>query len=451
MDEERDDGITFGEICRLIGKRIWLVLAVAAGVTVLSVLLFALLLNPLTTYYTMRFDLVYPTSSQRQYPDGTPFSYRNIISLSTLEAAREMDERLAGVNVSQMVREDHISVDALTDEDDGSVTYRLRVKGSYFRDEDTAQLFIRCVAEATVQDIVGRAAALSFGISEETFNGNNFEARLDLLAEEYTTLLATYDNWIKTYSAGYRVSVNGASHSLADYRAEAYGLYVEGVRSALAEECENSGYGLLYGNEEEIVVQEAIDDRVGQLKKEYDLNSAIIADLKAQLAEGTGQSAYAVQPLSSSGTSGTVIGVDPTIEQRIVYYTERNAVIANQLGEAVNGGSVTGTLNLRDATAFAGKIDESFTALNGAAETLKNVTAAIYTQNTFVEFDSQNADSSGDTNIILVAVAAFVLAFLAAAIIVCARRYAARHASAQPQQEEAAPQETSAGGDGDGE
>lgn len=433
--EERENGITFGEICRLIGKKIWLVLAIAAGVTVLAVVLFALVFNPLTTYYSMSFELVYPTSSTQQYPDGTPFSYRNIISLSTLEAAKAKEDRLAEIDVATMIREDHISVSAVTEgdaaADSATVTYTLNVKGSYFRDEDTAQLFIRCVADATVDDIIERAAALSYGISSETFNGNNFEARLDLLAEEYATLLEAYDTWISTYSAGYRVTVNGSRRSLSDYRAEVYGLYVEGVRSALASECENGGYGLLYGDEDEIVVQEAINDRVAQLQQEYALNESIISDLKAQREglSGSGATASTLSARTLSAQTDTqdntiVISPDPTLEQRIAYYTERNAVIANQLGAAVDGSSeVTGTLTADGARAFATKLNGYFTSLNAAAETLKNVTTAIYEQNTFAEFISQNADSSGDTNIVLVAVAAFVLAFVIAAIVVCASEY----------------------------
>ncbi len=449
--EERENGITFGEICRLIGKKIWLVLAIAAGVTVLAVVLFALVFNPLTTYYSMSFELVYPTSSTQQYPDGTPFSYRNIISLSTLEAAKAKEERLAEIDVATMIREDHISVSAVTEgdaaADSATVTYTLNVKGSYFRDEDTAQLFIRCVADATVDDIMERAAALSYGISSETFNGNNFEARLDLLAEEYATLLEAYDTWISTYSAGYRVTVNGSHRSLSDYRAEVYGLYVEGVRSALASECENGGYGLLYGDEDEIVVQEAINDRVAQLQQEYALNESIIADLKAQRdgLSGSGATASTLSARTLSAQTDTqdntiVISPDPTLEQRIAYYTERNAVIANQLGAAVDGSSeVTGTLTADGARAFATKLNGYFTSLNAAAETLKNVTTAIYEQNTFAEFISQNADSSGDTNIVLVAVAAFVLAFIVAAIVVCASEYsrqrkqAVRPADGEPQ------------------
>lgn len=455
--EERENGITFGEICRLIGKKIWLVLAIAAGVTVLAVVLFALVFNPLTTYYSMSFELVYPTSSTQQYPDGTPFSYRNIISLSTLEAAKAKEERLADIDVATMIREDHISVSAVTEgdaaADSATVTYTLNVKGSYFRDEDTAQLFIRCVADATVDDIMERAAALSYGISSETFNGNNFEARLDLLAEEYATLLEMYDTWISTYSAGYRVTyledADNASgkrtRSLSDLRADVYGLYVEGVRSALAEECESSGFGLLYGEDDEMVVADAINERVLQLQGRYQEYENTLAELYAALAQteqgatASVLSARTVSEQTETKDNTIVISPDPTLEQRIAYYTEQMAIIANQLGNRVEGGSGEGTLTVADAQEFAGKLNGYFTRLNEAAETLKNVTTAIYEQNTFAEFISQNADSSGDTNIVLVAVASFVLAFIVAAIVVCASEYsrqrkqAASPADGEPQ------------------
>ena len=454
MDEERESGITFGEICRLIGKRIWLVLAIAAGVTVLAVVLFALVFNPLTTYYSMDFELVYPTSSTQQYPDGTPFSYRNIISLSTLEAAKVKDKRLADVDVATMLREDHISVSASTDEDtvtdSATVTYTLTVKGSYFRDEDTAQLFIRCVADAAVDDIMERAASLSYGISSETFNGNNFEARLDLLAEEYATLLETYDMWTATYSAGYRVTYleDSASitRSLSDLRADVYGLYVEGVRGALAEECESSGFGLLYGEDDEMVVAGAINDRVTQLQGRYQEYENILAELYAALAQmGQGETQSGAATLSATATQQEGgISIAPTIEQRIAYYAEQMAIIANQLGDRVEGGSGEGTLTVANAQEFANKLNGYFTALNQAAETLKNVTTAIYQQNTFAEFAAQNADSSGDTNIVLVAIAAFVLSFLVAAIVVCSMQYSRQRralAGGQAPQEGQAPKD----------
>ena len=417
--QERESGITFGEICRLIGKKIWLVLGCAAVVAVLAAVLFALVFNPMMTYYSMSFELVYPASAERQYPDGTPFSYRNIISRTMLEAAKKKDERLAGVDAVTMIEKDHISVSAQTEEDGDTVIYTVRVKGSYFSDAETAQFFIRSVADATVDDIMRRAADVSYSISGETFNGNNFEARLDLLTELYETLLAVYDNWISVYSAGYQVTVNGVTRSLSDYRAEVYGLYVDGVRSALAAECENDGYGLLYGDEDEIVVQEAIDARVEQLQREYRLNQNIIDSLSGLT--------FAARSLSASAQEEQPSQPSADVSQLLAYYSERNAIIANQLGAAVDGVSEPdGTLTAQEAQKFAQKLNGYFASLNGAAETLKNVMTAIYRQNTFAEFVSQNADSTGDTSVILVAVAAFVLAFLIAAIVVSTAAYSAQ-------------------------
>ncbi len=435
--EERESGITFGELCHLIGKRIWLVLGIAAAAAVLFAVLFALVFNPMTTYYSMSFELVYPSSAARQYPDGTPFSYRNIISRTMLEAAKKKDERLSGVDVARMIEEDHISVSAQTQEDDETVIYTINVKGSYFHDEETAQLFIRSVADATVDDIMARAAAVSYSISEETFNGNNFEARLDLLSELYETLLSVYDGWISAYSAGYQVTV-GTARPLADYRAEVYGVFVEGVRDSLATECENGGYSLLYGDEEAIVVTEAVDARVRQLYEEYVLNEKIMQALRELSSQGT-----VVLYAASEQASGKAEDTAPSqpaesVSQLLAHYTERNAIIASQLGSAVDGVSEPdGTLTVARATAFAQQLDGYFTKLNAAAETLSDVTTAIYRQNTFAEFVSQNADSSGDTSVILVAVAAFVVVFLIAAIAVCAVSYADRRkaqegASVQP-------------------
>lgn len=423
--EERESGITFGELCRLIGKKIWLVLGIAAAVTVLAVVLFALVVNPMSTYYSMNFELVYPSASTRQYPDGTPFSYRNIISRTMLEAAKRMDERLTDTDVATMLSEDHIMVTAQTDGEDAgaTVTYTVTVKGSYFENAETAQLFIRCVADATVNDIKSRAASLSYGISEDTFNGNNFEARLGLLSDEYDTILAAYDTWISTYSGGYQVTVGGELRSLSDYRAQVNGLYADAVRTALTQECESGGYGLLYGEDEETVVEEAVTARVEQLIQEYESNKSILAALSA----GTN----VITPYARSSEGGSTGSSGSTREERIAYYTERNAVIANQLGNRV-GAEGEGTLTVARAQAFATKLNGYFTALNAAADTLRDVTTAIYQQNTFAEFVSQNADSTGDTNIVLVAVAAFVLAFLVAAIIVCATEYSRQRRGQEP-------------------
>lgn len=431
--EERESGITFGEICHLIGKKIWMVLGIAAGVAVLAVILFALVLNPLGTSYSMSFELIYPTSTQQQYPDGTPFSYRNIISRTILEAAKRKDERLVNTDVVTMIEQDHVQIAAKTEED-GSVVYTLTVHGKYFANEEMAQLFIRSVANATVDDIMSRASKLAYGISEESFNGNNFEARLDLLNELYTTLLSTYDRWISTYSSGYQVTLDGTARSLSDYRAGVYGIFVEGVRSVLAQECEKSGYALLYGNEEEIVVEEAINTRVEQLKREYDLNEKIIAALEGQSLSSadTANATYASTARAltlntstdQSGNSIVIEQPDPTSAQLIAYYKERNAIIANQLGKAVDGVSKPdGTLTVPKAQDFAQKINYYFTSLNAEAEVLKNVTTAIYRQNTFADFISQTAESDGDTNIVLVGVAAFILVFLIASVIVCAVEY----------------------------
>ena len=46
MDNETENGLTLGEICRIVFKRIWYVLGASALVTIVAVLFIALVVNP---------------------------------------------------------------------------------------------------------------------------------------------------------------------------------------------------------------------------------------------------------------------------------------------------------------------------------------------------------------------------------------------------------------------
>lgn len=417
-EQELDRGITFGEVCRLIGRRAWWTLGAAILAAALAAALLIFAVNPQVTYYSLEFELVYPTSAEQQYPDGTPFSYRTIVSRERLEEAKASDERFAALDLDAMTENDEISVSVNTYEDGAGtrVTYTVSVKGSYFRNAEDARAFISAVADASVGDIQSRADSLSYAISEETFNGNTFAARLDLLSEMYESMLKAYDDWIGLYSSGYRVTVNGTTRSLSDCRAELYGLYSVGVQENLISQCANGGFSLLYGADEELAA--AVEMLREQLRAEYALNQEIIADLRAALASVPVRSVRSADAVPSEGASVTV--EDHSLSAMLAAYLERNAMIECQIGTE----NTTGTLNVDEASAFARTLNEKyFTRLNDAAETLRAVTSAIYEQNTFAQFASRNVERSGEIGVSLVSVAVFVVVFLVGTIGVCVRQY----------------------------
>lgn len=409
MEEQEESGLTFGEICRLIGRRIWWVLGASVLAAVLAALVLALAVNPSLTYYSMQFSLVYPSDESGQYPDGSRFSYRTIISQERLEDAKASDDRFAGVDTAKMLKEDNISISLNTSDDTSAQrTYTISVGGSYFANADAAETFIIALVGATENNIIERASQLEYSISEEAFRASSFDARLELLANEYDAMLDAYDGWIETYSAGYRVIYDGVGRSLSDYRADLYSLFSSGLRESLKAQCENGGFGLLYGDGE--TLEQAVEDRREQLLDEKERNELIIADLQAALAPAAA--------LRTSSEKETAVSGDVSLSSLLASYIERNAIIETQIGADGTGGSLT----YEEAVKFADRLDDCFHSLNAAGKTLTSVTAAIYAQNTFSDFVSRSADVTGGISPAIGGVAAFIVVFLVGAIGVCVSR-----------------------------
>ena len=94
-----EDGLSLGELFRVIFRRGWLVLVITVAVTIVGALAVALIINPMQTQYSLTFSYNYPNSSSQRYPDGTSFVYRDIVSQSSLETAKASDEAFAGVDI----------------------------------------------------------------------------------------------------------------------------------------------------------------------------------------------------------------------------------------------------------------------------------------------------------------------------------------------------------------
>ena len=74
MDNETENGLTLGEICRIVFKRIWYVLGASALVTIVAVLLIALVMNPRKVTYRRDFQVIYPLSEAQKYRTERPSS-----------------------------------------------------------------------------------------------------------------------------------------------------------------------------------------------------------------------------------------------------------------------------------------------------------------------------------------------------------------------------------------
>ena len=382
MEKQYEEGVSIGELCRMIGKHIWKVLLASAACAVVLTLLFAFVVNPLSREYSMEFYLSYPGSDTLKYPDGSSFSYRELIAYEALSSARNSDESLSSVDIDKMVKEDDIGVTAefvtVNERYVQTGDYTITVQGKYFSSRETAQLFIRKLAETAVDSVIGKASGVAYTIDTEVFSQATFSEKLTLLAEQRESILSAYDEWIAEYRSGYQAG----GKTLSQYRAEAAVACGESELATLQNELEMRGY----------VPLDEMEGRIAELKLEQVLNEEKIAALRDTL---------------DSMTTG--IGSDSAIAEMIAELVVRNVQIESEIA----------ALTEENISAFEGKVQKLYGAMQSAAETLRSVSVALCEQETNVHFITNRAAVSGEIGLAVIAVGGFLLGFLVAGIVVC--------------------------------
>lgn len=424
MNEERKEeqsgneegGVAFREICRIIGKKIWYVLAGTVLVTLAAVLIFMFAINPAKQHKSMSFRINYPMSTEGKYPDGSMFDYRAIVSRSVIESAKnnsEYKDEFASVDVNKVIKKEGVTISAerISDDSDAPYIYTVSLKNAYFGGVN-AEHFIEALTESFKSFVVDKADNLSYKLDPDTYNRASYKDKLSLLDERKEVLLKQYESWIKEYSAGHKVD----GKSLGDRSNQVMTTFADDVRTPIENDLKLKGYE--YFNDD--VDSDKVDARVEELRNEQKRIDAILNKLK----EGNTASAYASSfasakksdPDNSDGNTIIIMPSEaqPDLSQMIAEYSERSAVIAQQIANLTEKDNDE---IVEDIKKFGARLAAQFEALNAEAGILENVIRTIYGRDTLLSLESQKATSEGGTSIVIVAVAVFVVAFLIFAVV----------------------------------
>ena len=101
MEEEKESGVTFRDIVRMIGKRLWWVLGISIVIAAVAALLTAFVLNVGANTYSVAFMIEYPGGTST-YPDGTALRYESIIYSENLQKVKDGNEAYSGLDIAGM-------------------------------------------------------------------------------------------------------------------------------------------------------------------------------------------------------------------------------------------------------------------------------------------------------------------------------------------------------------
>lgn len=195
MEEERD-GISLGEIIRVIFSQKWLALIIAAvialGVTV--ALYFGY--NPKVTDYVSTFTVSFPGSDSGKFPDNSPFKFTEMVSRDNMDAAKSSNlERFGYIEVGTIYVNNDISITHTVGQQESY--YTIRVSAKYFKSRSDATDFVDALTQMPVNTLLKIADARDIALTD--FDNTNFyEDKIDILETHVKYLIVAASELVES-------------------------------------------------------------------------------------------------------------------------------------------------------------------------------------------------------------------------------------------------------------
>lgn len=429
---EEEGGITFGEICHLIGKRIWWTLGISVIVALVASLVFAFVINRGKNDYSLTFMVEFPGVEEREYPDGTTFNFASMVYAGQLEAAKASDEAFASIDVDAMSSNGHIVIKAETVESASGATeltgvYTITVSSAYFKNSAQASDFLRAVLSQTIATVNAKMAGIDFsaGLAGYTLY-NSYTAygdRLAALIKQQETLLERYAE----ITGNVRTDPDTTTQP---QKSVSYGGFVYKA----PDWSEGRSISALYAE------AQALDSVLTQLKNEYDsFGYVLIGDednyetLAKNWAKQITENKNELQAYQTQ-FNGAVITEGDYVD-KVLTLTSANKLLRGQItsvGYIYNDddGSVSESPDAAAVRAenaeFGAAVQTAYENVLANSKVAKDAFVALFQAESQIVYQQSGVTVvNNTTNIILVVVAALVVAFLLASIIFCAVDYPA--------------------------
>ena len=410
MDEyKQEEGLSLGEIFKVIFKKIWLVLAITAGTIIVGVLVITFLFNPSITTYQMTFAVDYPGVGSSRYPDGTTFRYQDIVSFETLEEVKKSDSKFSSIDIEDIYTDGIlISEDFKLDAEGNEILtgkYVIEVGAKYFESDEDATSFVRALADYPVQYAKTVVKSLDYNTYLDAYANENvktYEEKINYLALQRNYITGMYDNLISTYGESYKVE--GDSTTLSTYRSQASMALTSESENYLRAELEANLYVFNLNKTELTSKKEVLD-------KERKNNEKAINLLREERDA-------LIEKLQAQGISGVESATAP-YDSRIAGYLDRNVQIDQEMEDLDEMlASLSGSIELKQA--FEAKLDGYANALETVSDKFKTINIALYNSSEAKTiFDTATVEAEGNISLPFAGVISLLLGFIIGSIVVC--------------------------------
>jgi len=420
---EEDEGVSLGQIFKVIFRRWKLLLFITGIIFVFGLLGSQLIYNKLKTEYSSTVEYNVVNVNEGKYIDDSKFNYRDLIQASVLSKVKESDEKYKKVDVEGLIKNENISIEKNTKDSNQTsvVTFTVKVRGKYFPNSETAKDFIYDVLNQAVLDTISIIENSNHKMYLKAYNdAKDYEAEINYLNQEITYLVGNYDKLIELYGdvnsnisdkdnekiSTYKVALENefnkqTNNNIITYKA------IEDLRNELTAK----NYVKDFKNNEE-----ALKNKKASLEKKIEENNTTIKSLEDKIAlynSGKKSNEYTEADLMISGNANDAFTPLTTEISKLQAENAKNlydiniidAQLANQGGDA------------NEIKSFEARLNKIYEALDKYADIYKNVSTSVVKNESNVAYTGKALEASGGLGLIISVLLFLVGGFVVAAIV----------------------------------
>ncbi len=412
MQEYEDEGISLGQIFKVIFRRWKLLLFITGIIFVFGLLGSQLVYNKLKTDYTT--SVVYNVIGVNDgvYADNSQFNYRDLVKLSNLEKVKNSNNKYSSIDVKTLVEKEKISIkkEIVQDENKTSsqTVFTITASGRYFQNAEQARDFFAAVLSIPVDRTVQIIEDTNNSINLDAYSkANDYNEQVNYLKAQLAYLTSKYDSLISQFGDIYPTVNQTNTKKLSEFRLDLNSYFELHKFSELDNELTARKYVKNFNDN-----KSKLEIRQASLEKQIEDNEKIIDSLYDQMKRlynpGPDEE-FDIRKVQSSE-------VYAPYTTQISNLTVANAQMRNELSDiekqlSEQGGDAT------DVAAFEAKLTTYYNQLVHETDTYTAVSKSVINENTSVDYTSKAIDSKGGLSLLISVLLFLVGGFVVAAIV----------------------------------
>ena len=407
MQEYEDEGISLGQIFKVIFRRWKLLLFITGIIFVFGLLGSQLIYNRLKTNYTTTVVYNVDGINNGTYSDGSAFNYRDLVKLENLEKVKADGEngKYSSIDVKTLVEKEKISVERKVEQDEtktvNTIVFTITAQAKYFKNSDQAKDFLYDVMLQPVVKTINIEKEANRKANLDSFNQSPYFAnQISYLKNQLSYINSTYDRLISQFGDNQTV----LTKKLSEYKQELNSWFEKNPFSVLDNELTAKKYVKNFSSiEQELII------RKESLTKQISDNQNIIDSLYAQMKKLNNDQDFNLKDIQSTD-------VFTPYTSQLASLTISNAQMSNELTDInkqldENGG------NPDDIVAFTNKLNTYYNKLDQATDEVKDISVKVVSEDSTMDYTGKSIDAKGGLSLIISILLFLVGGFVVAAIV----------------------------------